>query len=43
MKSVIQGFAVVMLWAGAAFAQQGYVGDIAIEEQDIKLGARPEI
>jgi hypothetical protein len=40
MKSVVPGFVVVMLWAGAAFAQQGYVGDVAIEEEDVKLGAR---
>ncbi|MBK0398547.1 DUF3604 domain-containing protein [Limibaculum sp. M0105] len=39
MKAVLQGLGLSVLFASAALAQ-GYVGDVAIQEDDVKLGAR---
>ncbi len=39
MTRTFSVFCIAVLWSGAAFAQ-GYVGDVAIDEKDVKLGAK---
>lgn len=36
----LTGFAVALLWATVAIAQEGYMGDVAIDREDVELGAR---
>ena len=43
MKSVFAGIFIVAFWAVSASAQdpaQVYLGDVAINKQDVKLGAK---
>jgi hypothetical protein len=40
MKRTASVFCITALWAGTALAQQAYVGDVAIQEEDVELGAR---
>jgi len=39
MKRILSGLCLAVLWAGSSMAQS-YVGDVAIGEEDVKLGAK---